>query len=456
MMALLTLTLPFLGALVCALLPPAWSRWLALVASVGTALCLKLMLKHPEAIPHSLGHDPLTTTLLIITALFIPFIIVGTWSKAYSKGVYASLLATEGALIGLFCAQNALIFYTFWELALLPSIYMTYTASTSDKVKSITWRFLLYSLAGGLAMLTGFLYLGAAHDTFNIAALCSLSLPLATSKWIFVALFAAFAVKTPLIPFHGWQPDTYEASPYPATLVLAVLLSKMGIYGLLRFYPLLHPVIVAWHPYLLALGTLGCLYAAFLAFTQTSLKRFIAYSSISHLSMIVLGIFSTTSDGIYGATFQVVSHCVTTFGLFLAAFILSHRRGSEDLADFGGVASQAPLFAGLFLVVVMASVALPFTSGFIGEFLILKGLFHMNPFIASAAGLTLILGAAYMLKLNQSLFYGKNDSNTLYALLPQERLLLSLTAVAAVVLGLYPTPLLNFLGHFISTLGGLQ
>ena len=362
-----------------------------------------------------LGIDGINLWLLLLTTLLLP---IGVWISRTMiperrKGFFALLLLFEFGLVGVFSALDLFAFYVFWEVALVP-MYLMVGGWGGARRGAAAVKFFVYTFLGSVLMLAAILYLHSLAGTFDYVdimnALGSGRLVLSPSQQLalFLGFFAAFAVKVPIFPFHTWLPDTYVQAPAPATFLLAAVMSKMGAYGLLRYSLTLAPSGAhACSGWIAVLAIIGIIYGALLALIQPNIKRLIAYSSVSHLGFVVLGIFSFSQQGADGAVYQMLAHGISTGALFVLAGYLEQRRGSMEIADFGGVATRAPILATTFMIALLASIGLPSLSNFIGEFLVLQGAALTKFSWAVWAAIGVILSAAYMLWMYQRTFLGK-------------------------------------------------
>lgn len=362
-----------------------------------------------------LGIDGLNLWLVLLTTLLLP---IGLWAsqmmiKDRQKTFFALLLLFEFGLIGVFSALDLFIFYVFWEVALVP-MYLMVGGWGSGKRGAAAVKFFVYTMLGSVLMLGSILYLHSQAGTFDYVDLMNavgsgrVVFSPTQQLGLFLGFFAAFAVKVPIFPLHTWLPNTYTQAPAPATFLLAAVMSKMGAYGLIRYSISIAPMgahrCAGW---IEVLAIIGIIYGALLALVQTNIKRLIAYSSVSHLGFIVLGIFSFTQQGADGAVYQMIAHGISTGGLFLLAGFLEQRRGSTEIADFGGIASRVPGLATAFMIALLASIGLPVLCNFIGEFLVLQGAAIARFSWAAWAAVGVILSAAYMLWMYQRAFLGK-------------------------------------------------
>jgi NADH-quinone oxidoreductase subunit M len=395
--------------------------------------------------------DGISLLLVLLTTVLIPFIILSTFKHTYDRGVsfYGLILVMEMALVGVFTALDGFLFYIFWEMALIP-IYFICLRWGGVNRGAVTLKFFIYTLAGSLVMLIGFIYLyyQTPGRTFDIQALYAAgqALPAFEQGVIFWAIFAAFAVKMPVFPLHTWQPDTYHTAPTPGTMLLSGIMLKMGIYGVIRWLiPVVPTGVANWGETALILSVIGIVYASCLAIIQKDLKRLIAYSSIAHVGLIAAGIFTMNKTGLQGAMIQMVSHGIIIVGLFYIIDIIISRTATQEIASLGGIRNAAPIFTTVFVIVMLGSVALPLTSGFVGEFLLISSVFQYNMIWGALAGLTMILGAVYMLRGFQNTVLG--ESNTLTKgfidIDLTEKLVLFPLVAMIIFIGVYPAPLLK-------------
>lgn len=361
-----------------------------------------------------LGVDGINLWLILLTTFLLP---IGIWIsqtmiKERQKNFFALLLLFEFGLIGVFSTLDLFVFYVFWEVALVPMYLMV--GGWGARRASTAVKFFVYTFLGSVLMLACIIYIHSQAGTFDyveiMSALQSGRLVLSASQqlYLFLGFFAAFAVKVPIFPFHTWLPDTYTRAPAPATFLLAAVMSKMGAYGLLRYSLTLAPTgareCSGW---IAILAIIGIIYGALIALIQPNIKRLIAYSSVSHLGFIVLGIFTFNQQGADGAVYQMIAHGLSTGALFLLAGYMEQRRGSMEIADFGGIATPAPGLAAVFMIAMFASIGLPTLCNFIGEYLVLQGAALTKFSWAAWAALGVIFSAAYMLWMYQRAFLGK-------------------------------------------------
>ncbi len=378
-------------------------------------LNLSLNLKQLLDIDIIIYIDAISLVMVMLTALLVPIIIASNNNREVrNHNFYALILLMQMALIGVFTASEMILFYIFWELALMP-IFLITAIWGGDNRKKISVKFLIYTVVGSFAMLIAILYLYTltTPHSFSFESFYQLKLPYSVQVPVFLAFFLAFAIKIPLFPFHSWQAETYNVSPVQGSMLLAGIMLKMGLYGIIRFIlPICPDVVAGGSLIFLPLILFGVIYGAIIAIRQPKLKKMIAFVSLSHVGIIALGLLSNNHYGIEGAILQMFSHGVNVVGFFLCYQMIVIRTGTDIIADLGGIASAAPRFATIFLIIVLANVALPLTNSFVGEFLILLGLFQSNVYIAFIAGLTIILGAVYLLKMYQQVMYGPQTMAT--------------------------------------------
>ncbi len=401
-------------------------------------------------ISFKVGMDGISMLLVLLTTFLTPIIILSSFSHSYKNAplFYSLILVMQMALVGVFVALDGFLFYIFWELALIPIYLICLMWGGKDRVR-ITLKFFIYTLFGSLLMLVGLIYLflqTPGSHTFDIHAFYTLHLSVQQQAWIFWAFFLAFAIKMPVFPFHTWQPDTYTDSPTPGTMLLSGIMLKMGIYGVIRWLLPVVPLGVAdWGTTAMVLSIIGVVYASCIALVQKDFKRLIAYSSIAHVGLISAGIFSLTLQGLQGGMIQMLSHGINVVGMFFIADIIMRRTNTRTMSDLGGIRNVAPTFATYFIIILLATVALPLTNGFIGEFLLINGVYQYNSWMAAIAGLTIILGAVYMLNSYQKISLGEKNklTDTFADLTSNEKSVLIPLVVMIFWIGIYPKPFLD-------------
>jgi len=415
-------------------------------------------------IHYHMGVDGISMWLVLLTTFLTPLCVVISWNSIHErvKEFFILLLVLETALIGVFTSLDLFLFYFFWESTLIPMALLIGIYGHGRKVYAAV-KFFLYTMVASVFMLAALIWL-YAHTTPNTFDFVEIQRQIQAGKiagfpqaaqWLFVGFFLAFAVKVPLFPFHTWLPDAHVEAPTAGSVLLAGVLLKMGTYGLLRFNLGLFPEQARYNaPWICALALIGIVYGALVAMVQPNLKRVIAYSSVSHLGFVVLGIFSFTQAGLNGAMFVMLAHGVSTGALFMLAGIIYERKHSYEIADMGGLATPMPKYATFFLFVTLASVGLPLLNGFIGEFLVLSGAFQANAWYGAIGATGGIWSACYLLWMYQRVFFGKithPENSALPDLSAREQLALWPTAVAALVMGVAPLLWLNIIDPAVQT-----
>lgn len=404
----------------------------------------------------TVGLDGMGQLLCLLTAISFPVIFVATWDDEYknARNFYALMLLSQAGLMGVFLAMDALLFYFFWELALIP-VYFLCSQWGGERRIQATFKFFIYTFVGSLFMLIGiiYLYFHTRDHSFSMHSFYSLrsSIPVQDQSWLFWLFFIAFAIKMPIFPFHTWQPDTYEQSPTAVTMVLSGIMVKMGLFGLIRWLAPVLPVGTwAWGDTVSALCIIGMIYASLIAIRQDDLKRMIAYSSIAHIGLMCLAVFATTETGMQGVMIQLFNHGINIIGLWIVADLIERQFHTRKLSELGGLAQQAPSLAILLVIVALANVALPLTNAFIGEFLMFSGVYSSaatkyNVVFTVTAAISIILSAIYMLNMIQKVFYGNTNALTAKArdIRPYEKTILVVIVVLIVIMGVYPKPVLD-------------
>ena len=412
-------------------------------------------------ISYAVGVDGISLFLLVLTGFLTPLALLSSWASVHRKvrAFSICLLLLESAMVGVFVSIDLFLFYVFWDAMLIP-MYFLIGIWGYDRRLYAAVKFILYTMAGSVLMLLAILGLAAHHQTvtgtysFDLQALYALQIPPNLQFWFFLAFALAFAIKVPLFPFHTWLPDAHVEAPTAGSVILAGVLLKMGVYGLLRFaFPLFPLAATFFAPYLATLAVIGIIYGALVAMVQPDMKKLVAYSSVSHMGVIVLGICAMNTQSVQGAVYQMVSHGISTGGLFLIVGMLSDRRHTRLIAEFGGLKAVMPRLVAAFLLVTLASIGLPGMNGFVGEFLILLGTFAWRPGYAAFAATGVILSAVYMLWMFQRVNYGAvtNDENrTLPDLLPREWAMLVPIVAVALLMGILPNLFLTPIGPSVT------
>jgi NADH-quinone oxidoreductase subunit M len=459
--------LPLAGAILCFLVKAESARWLALGVTIADVLCaipLWWLFDSSTAdmqfveraswitsppVQYSLGLDGISFPLFLLTTLLMPFCVMVSWTSITTRvqTFMAMLLIMETAMLGVFVALDFVLFYVFWEAMLIPMYLLIGVWGGPNRLYAAI-KFFLYTLAGSLLLLVAILalYLQGGH-TFDILALSHGTYGSTFQTWLFLAFFAAFAVKVPMFPFHTWLPDAHVEAPTAGSVILASVLLKMGTYGFLRFtLPMLPDATAMFTKPMIALSIVAILYGAYMALAQTDIKKLIAYSSVSHMGFVTLGIFVLNTQGIEGAVMQMVNHGITTGGLFLCIGIIYERTHSRQIADNTGLAGPMPRYALFFMIFTLSSLGLPGTNSFVGEFLVLAGTFLWSKFATTLAALGIILAAAYMLWLAQRMIFGVPQPAHRAQLLDlnaRETMTLLPLIVLVFVIGIFPNPLLT-------------
>lgn len=470
---------PALIALILAVIPRRMERamrWIAVLGSIATFILSLHLVVHFDAanggmqfeesvpwiraagfsIQHHLGIDGISLYLILLATFLTPLALLASWVSVTRKirAFLICLLLLETGMLGVFCALDLVLFYVFWEVMLIPMYFLIGIWGGERRIYAAV-KFILYTMAGSLLMLVAILYLffaqgASSFDLVQITELLSsgrLQFSPQEEFWLFLAFLIAFAIKVPMFPFHTWLPDAHVEAPTAGSVILAGVLLKMGTYGLLRFcLPLFPAASVGFAPFLSVLAIIGILYGALVAMVQPDLKKLVAYSSVSHMGLVVLGIFAFTTQGLQGSLVQMLNHGLSTGALFLLVGMLYDRRHTRAIEDFGGLAHSCPVYASVFLVVTLSSIGLPGLNGFVGEVLILLGSFARNRIFGSLAALGMVLGAVYMLWMYQRVFFGKleNPANAdLKDLGMRERVLLLPILLLMLWIGVYSAPFLS-------------
>jgi NADH-quinone oxidoreductase subunit M len=403
-------------------------------------------------IAYNLGVDGISLFLIIMTTFMTMISIIGLTEKKDLKNLILTVLFLEMTMVGVFVALDAIIFYVFWELSLVPMLYIVGAWGGKLRIYASV-KFFLYTFTGSLVMLVGMLYLGYVYFqttgnwSFSILDWNMMMLPIDMQMWLFVAFFLGFAIKVPMVPFHTWLPYAHGQAPTIGSVILAAVLLKMGTYGFIRFsLPLFPDASVAMMIPMAILAIIAIVYTAMVAYAQEDIKQVIAYSSVSHMGVIILGIFALNVEGIGGSLFLMISHGIVSGALFMLVGVIYDRRGTKMMSEFGGLARVMPMYATVFGIMLMASVGLPLTIGFVGEFLSLLGFFAVSPVLTAIAGTTIILGAVYMLVLYKKTFFGPitNPINEKLEDIKGREVAAFVPLVMLVIyLGVYPKPILE-------------
>ena len=471
----LILFTPLVGALVLLFVPKRQEdaiRWIANVTVVlGFLVSLPLWFRYDTANPdfqfierlpwipsigaeYFLGVDGFSVLLILLTTLMGVIAVLSSWTAITMrvKEYYIFLLMLQTGMIGAFVSLDFLLFFLFWEVMLVPMYFLIGIWGSDNRLYSAI-KFFLFTLVGSVVMLLGILavyfynFEVTGVYTFDVTQFHQLDIPFNMQWWIFLAFFLGFAVKVPMFPFHTWLPDAHTDAPTAGSVILAAVLLKMGTYGFIRFsLPILPEATVAFVPLVAALSIIGIVYGALVAMAQRDWKRLVAYSSVSHMGMVMLGMFALTPVGITGSIVQQLNHGISTGALFLIVGVVYERRHTRLIAEYGGLSKVMPVYAAVFLIMTMSSIGLPTLNGFIGEILILQGVFVVQKTWAFFAASGIVLGAAYMLWLYQRTMFGtvtnpKNEN--LPDLSMREFVTFAPLLLLAVWIGLYPKPFLD-------------
>jgi len=405
-------------------------------------------------IQYHVGVDGISLFLILLTTFLMPLVLLAAWGDVHKwvREYLFFFLLLETGMVGTFVALDLFLFYVFWEVMLIPMYFLIGVWGGPRRIYAAL-KFLLYTMVGSLLMLVAILYLAyqynAQHQTvtFDLLRLYDLNLSLAEQKWLFAAFALSFAIKVPLFPFHTWLPDAHVEAPTGGSVILASVLLKMGTYGFLRFaLPLFPQAAQAAVPIIMALAVIGIVYGALVALVQPDLKKLVAYSSVSHLGFVMLGLFAFNVQGIEGALYQMLNHGLSTGALFLLVGVIYERRHTRLISEYGGLWKQMPVYASIFLVTMLSSIGLPGLNGFVGEFLILLGTFKANPVAGVIAVSGVVLGAVYMLWMYQRVIFGPltNEENKKLTDLSRREVAIFVPLLAMMLfMGLYPRPLLS-------------
>ena len=462
---------PLIGALVLLLgvrNNPNAARYIAMGASLATfVLSLRLLTGFDTGtaafqfveevawlptygIYYRMGVDGISLPFVLLTTLLTPLCILASWVSIQKRVAeyMMAFLALESFVIGVFCALDFILFYILWEAMLIPMFLLIGVWGGPNRVYAAL-KFFLYTLAGSVLMLVAILVLGYQGSTFSIPALMAIPFAFDLQVWLFLGFFASFAVKVPMWPVHTWLPDAHVEAPTAGSVILAGVLLKMGAYGFLRFaLPILPDASRFFVPLIFGLSLVAVVYTALVAMMQTDLKKLIAYSSVSHMGFVTLGLFAFNQQGMEGGILQMVNHGIISGALFLLVGVIYDRLHTREIAKFGGLAHRMPIFAVFFMIFTMASVGLPGTNGFIGEFLILLGTYMANKGVAVVAATGLVLGASYMLWMFKRVVFGvitNPDVETLQDVNAREIALFVPLLVLVFWIGFYPAPFLDII-----------
>ena len=477
-----TTFLPIVGAVV--ILVPAsqrYARWIALATTLATlAVSAPLYWSFDKSsstlqfvesadwiptwnISYGMGVDGISLPFIFLAALLSVLCVGGSWTAVgtRAKEFYAALLVAETAMIGLFAATNLFLFYVFWELMIIPLFLLIGVWGGPGRVYAAV-KFLLFTLAGSVLMLVGMIALYHNCGTLDFKALAAVTLPPDFQAWLFAAFLAAFAVKVPMFPVHTWLPDAHTEAPTAGSVILAGILLKMGAYGFLRVsLPILPDAVQFFLTPMLVISAVAIVYGAYVTLVQTDIKRLIAFSSVSHMGFVTLGIFTLNHSGVEGAILQMINHGIISAALFLCVGMIYERTHSREIKDYGGVARIAPVYSTFLALFCLAAAGFPGLNSFVGEFLIISGAFHTRAWLGAMAVWGVALGTAYLIWFYYRVVMGEMNSGLeglKLELNAREVATLAPLAILAVCLGLYPELVLSYLRAPVAELlaGGLM
>jgi NADH-quinone oxidoreductase subunit M len=420
-------------------------------------------------ISYFVGVDGISIMLVVLTTALMPIMILGSWKSIDQriKGFHIALFVLQSAMLGSFLAMDAVLFYTFWELSLVPMYFIIGIWGGARRIYA-TVKFFIYTMSGSVLMLLAIIFMMRLTPEVTGGAMSAslldfyrLKIPFVGGEFftpqtlLFFAFALAFAIKVPLFPLHTWLPDAHVEAPTPGSVVLAGVMLKMGTYCYLRWVIPLFPEAASHYSWLfIALGVIGIVYGALVAMVQPDVKKLVAYSSVSHMGYIILGLFVLNAYGMNGALYQMLNHGVSTGGLFLLIGMIYERTHSREIAKYGGLASAMPIFTIIFIIVTMSSIAVPLTNGFIGEFLILMGSFQYSPWVAAVSVTGVILGAAYMLWMVKKVFFGPageivkeaahDPAHALHDLSVRELVVMAPIIILIVFMGIFPNTIMDY------------
>jgi NADH-quinone oxidoreductase subunit M len=451
------------------------ARWTALWTSVITfALSLILWVQFDKStadfqfverlswmpnlgLNYVMGVDGISVLFVLLATFLTPLCILASWEAITTRvrEYMIAFLVLETMMVGMFCALDFVLFYVFFEAVLIPMFLIIGVWGGARRVYA-AFKFFLYTLLGSVLMLLAILLLWYRAGTTDIVQLMSTPIPAEMQTWIFLAFFASFAVKVPMWPVHTWLPDAHVEAPTAGSVILAGVLLKMGAYGFLRFsLPLLPEASAMFAPFMFTLSVVAVIYTSFVALAQEDMKKLIAYSSVAHMGIVTLGIFTFNAQGLSGALYTMLSHGIVSGALFLCVGVLYDRVHSREIARYGGIAKVMPAYALVFMLFTMGSVALPGLAGFPGELLVIVGAWRVNPWVALGAATGMVLGAAYMLYLYRRVAFGRIQRDELRALFdmsPREHAIFAPLVIMTLWMGIYPQSFLDFFAASVAQL----
>ena len=465
----LILIILLIGAIATFLSGDKFASKVALLFSLAALGCASVLVNHflggidislnnpwivQPNVSFALKADGLSLAMVLLTASLTPIIIFSGFGNnfAKSKNFYALVLFMAFAMTGTFLASDGLLYYIFWELALIPIYFIALVWGNGDveERKKAVVKFFIYTLGGSLFMLVAFAYLYTKAGSFLLSDLTKLNLTTTEQTWIFFAFFLAYAIKIPIIPFHTWQAKVYQKAPTIGTMLLSGIMLKMGLYSVIRWQLPIAPLAAkTYMPILIGLSIAGVIYGSIVALRQKDLKKLLAYSSLAHVGLIAAGCYTLTADGLSGAVSQMIAHGFVIVGLFFAAEVIFRHFGTYKIDEMGGVRSQASKFTSMFMILVLASVALPGTFNFVGEFTVLYSLSQVNLWFAVLGGTTIILGAYYMLKMFQNVMLGETNTKVFADVTTSEAIVFVILIAFLLFYGLYPKPIVDLVSPSI-------
>lgn len=406
----------------------------------------------------SVSLDGMGKMLTLLTAISFPVIFAATYKNNYksSHSFYGYMLLMQAGLMGVFCAQDLLLFYFFWELALIPAYFLCSIWGGERRIP-VTFKFFIYTFVGSLLMLVGVLYVNykSPDHSFALESLRHLSLTTGEENLAFWLFFIAFAIKMPIFPLHTWQPDTYEQAPTAVTMVLSGVMVKMGVFAVIRWLlPMFPNAATSMSGIIVTVSVVGMIYSSLIAMRQDDMKRLVAYSSIAHIGLMAASMFTGSETGMQGVIFQMFAHGINIIGLWIVVDVIEQQTGTRKFSELGGLAQKIPALSILFVVMAFANIALPLTNSFVGEFLMFSSVFNYSAVWGTIAGISIILSAVYTLWMIQKVFYGEvRETNTLQINVPFGTSIMLVVLVAVVLIfGVYPQPMINLTSDTVTKL----
>ena len=406
--------------------------------------------------------------LTLLTAVSFPLIFLSTYKNNYKNAgaFFGLMMLAECGLMGVFVAKDALVFYFFWELALIP-VYFLCSIWGGEKRIQATFKFFVYTFLGSLLMLTGIIYVYlhtgprvfedavVSLHSFSLQSFYTATLSEGEQSWLFWLFFIAFAIKMPIFPFHTWQPDTYDQSPTPVTMVLSGIMVKMGLFGVIKWLIPIFPLAVPKFTNIVMIFCIaGIIYASCIAMLQNNLKKLVAYSSIAHIGLMCAAIFAMNEMSLQGIMIQMFSHGINIIGLWIVVEMIEQKTGVKNMSELGGVAQKAPVLTIMLVIIAFANIALPLTNAFVGEFMMFAGIYQHNVWMAAVAGIGIILASVYTLNMIQKVFYGNTNALTekITDISFAQKLALGLIVVMTFTFGVYPQPMIDLAKEAVNVL----